>query len=248
VATSGTTTTLVDSTKSWTANQWAGFSVRIFSGTGENQLRRVISNTNTTLTWSSAGTAPDATSRYIIEGFDAGTATSGASTSITDSSKSWTTNRWSNMMVTITAGTGIGQSRSIVSNTSTVLTVTPPWNTNPDSTSTYRIQGDNDKLFIAFGGQSNLFIHNLDSDTMTNARRFDSGLARLGSAQYGSDAPVAITSISRTGTTATVTTVNNHHFRTGNIVTHAEATAQMLHYIIFQPLLLLLVQPPIPIQ
>lgn len=224
VATSGTTTTLVDSSKSWTADQWSGYFVRIFSGTGENQLRRVTSNTSTTLTWSSAGTAPDSTSRYIIEGFDAGAATSGDSTSITDSSKTWTTNRWSNMMITITAGTGMGQSRSIVSNTATALTVTPSWNINPDSTSRYRIQGDNDKLFIAFGGQSNLFIHNLDSDTMTNARRFDSGLARLGSAQYGSDVPVAIASISRTGTTATVTTVNNHHFRTGNVVTHAGAT------------------------
>lgn len=224
IATSGSTTTLVDSAKSWTTNQWAGFFVRIFSGTGENQLRRVTSNTSTTLTWSSTGTAPDGTSRYIIEGLDAGTATSGASTSITDSSKSWTTNRWSNMMVTITAGTGIGQSRSIVSNTSTAMTVTPPWTTNPDSTSTYRIQGDSDKLFIAFGGQSNLFIHNLDSDTMTNSRRLDSGLVRQGSAQYGSDPAVAIASTARTGTTATVTTVNNHNFRTGQTVTHAGAT------------------------
>lgn len=224
VATSGSTTTLVDSTKSWATNQWVGYYVRIFSGTGENQLRRVISNTNTTLTWSSAGTAPDATSRYIIEGFDAGTATSGASTSITDSSKTWTTNRWSNMMVTITAGTGMGQSRSIVSNTSTALTVTPSWNTSPDNTSSYKIHGDNDKLFIAFGGQANLFIHNLDSDTMTNGRKFDSGLARLGSAQYGSDPAVAIASTTRTGTTATVTTVNNHNFKTGNVVVHSGAT------------------------
>ena len=82
-ATSGTTTTLVDTTKSWTTNQWAGYYVRVFTGTGEGQLRPIVSNTNTTLTWSSAGTAPDTTTRYFITGFDAGTASSAGSESST---------------------------------------------------------------------------------------------------------------------------------------------------------------------
>lgn len=224
IATSGTTTTLVDSQKSWDTNQWAGYYVRIFSGTGENQLRPIISNTSNTLTWSVAGTAPDTTSRYMIEGLDAGTASSSSSTSIVDSSKNWSVNRWANMMVTILSGTGAGQSRSIVSNTTNTLTVTPAWNTNPDSTSVYKIQGDTDKLFFMYGGQASLFVHNLEDDTVTNGRRFDGGLTRQGSAQYGQDPPVAIASISRSGTTATVTTVNNHNFRTGQTITHRGAT------------------------
>jgi len=224
IATSGTTTSLVDSQKDWVVNQWTGYYVRIFSGTGENQLRQITSNTATTLTWSSAGTAPNTTSRYMIEGLDAGVATSATSTSLVDSSKTWPTNRWSNMMVSIVSGTGVGQNRSIVSNTSTALTVTPVWNTNPDTTSVYKIQGDTDKLFFMYGGQTPLFIHNLEDDTVTYGRRFDGGLTRQGSAQYGQDTPVAIASTSRSGTTATVTTVNNHNFRTGQTITHRGAT------------------------
>jgi hypothetical protein len=224
IATSGTTTSLVDSQKDWVVNQWTGYYVRIFSGTGENQLRQITSNTATTLTWASTGTAPDTTSRYMIEGLDAGVATSATSTSLVDSSKTWSTNRWSNMMVSIVSGTGAGQNRSIVSNTSTALTVTPAWNTNPDTTSVYKIQGDTDKLFLMYGGQASLFIHNLEDDTVTNGRRFDGGLTRQGSAQFGQDTPVAISSTSRSGTTATVTTVNNHNFRTGQTITHRGAT------------------------
>ncbi len=68
------TTTLQDTTKSWTTNQWVGYYVRIFSGTAEGQTRVITSNTANTLTWISAGTAPDGTSRYFIDGFDVGTA------------------------------------------------------------------------------------------------------------------------------------------------------------------------------
>ncbi len=73
---SNDTTHLQDTTKSWTVNQYAGYYVRIFSGTGENQLKQIISNTSNTLAWTGAATAPDTTSRYFIEAFDAGTLTS----------------------------------------------------------------------------------------------------------------------------------------------------------------------------
>jgi hypothetical protein len=70
------TTTLQDTTKSWTTNQWAGYYLRIFSGTGEDQLRTISSNTSNTLTWVTVGTSPDNTSRYFIEAFEAGTVSS----------------------------------------------------------------------------------------------------------------------------------------------------------------------------
>ncbi len=75
------TTTLQDTTKSWTVNQWTGYFLRIYSGTAENQLVTVTSNTTDTLTWTGALTAPTNTSRYFIDAFDAGTLTgSGAMT------------------------------------------------------------------------------------------------------------------------------------------------------------------------
>jgi hypothetical protein len=224
VATSGTTTTLVDNTKQWKVNQFAGYYVRIYTGTGENQLRQIVSNTVDTLTWSGSGTSPDSTSRYLIEGLDAGTTTSATATALVDSTKSWAVDRWKNMSVYITSGSGAGQQRSIISNTSTTLTVSPPWNTNPDSTSTYKIQGDSDKLFVMYGGQAAVVVHNLERDSMSYGREYDNGLCRSGSARYGSDYAIPITSTTRSGTTATVTTAVPHNFRTGQSISHLGAT------------------------
>lgn len=70
---------------------------------------------------------------------DSGTATAGGSTTLTDSGKSWTTNAYAGYTVWVYGGTGSGQYRVISSNTSTQLTVSVAWTTNPDATSTYRI-------------------------------------------------------------------------------------------------------------
>jgi hypothetical protein len=70
-ATAGGASTLTNSAKTWTTNQWANSQVRIVSGTGAGQIRTIASNTGTVLTTSAAWTtAPDATSVYSIEGND----------------------------------------------------------------------------------------------------------------------------------------------------------------------------------
>ncbi len=56
-----------------------------------------------------------------------------------DSTKAWEANAWAGMVLRILAGTGAGQRRTIVSNTATVITVTPAWGTLPDTTSEYDI-------------------------------------------------------------------------------------------------------------
>ena len=223
IATSGTTTTLVDTTRNWTINQWTGYWVRIYSGTAVNQLRLVTSNTSTALTFAT-GTSPDATSRYLIEGFTAGTATSATSTTLVDTAQAWSTNRWANLQILITSGTGAGQVKPILSNTATAITIPTAWATTPDTTSTYRVQGDNDKLFIMAGGQAMMMTHNIDADYTTAARLQDYGVARIGSAQYSDQIPVAIATITFVTTTATVTTVNNHNFKTGWTISHGGAT------------------------
>ena len=223
-ATGGSSTTLIDSglgidRAAWTTNQWVNYWVYIFSGTGVGQIRQITGNTTTTLTWASSGTAPDSTSRYLILGFDAGIATSGASTTITDSTKSWSVNRWANYAVRILDGTGAGQVRPIVSNTATVITIVGSWTTNPDSTSVYAIQGDPDKFYIQLGGIAALGIHNSDSMVTSFGRQQDFGIARSASATVAGHQPIAITSVSNSTTTATVTTVHNHQFKVGNLVT-----------------------------
>lgn len=61
------TTTLVDTTKNWTASQWINYQVRITDGTGKGQVRVITANDATSLTFA-AGTDLDATSVYSIEG------------------------------------------------------------------------------------------------------------------------------------------------------------------------------------
>lgn len=81
----------------------------------------------------------DGTYCAIDLGGDAGTASAGAATTLTDSSKAWSTNRWTGAYVQITAGTGSGQRRRIASSTGTVLTVDRAWGTTPDATSVYAV-------------------------------------------------------------------------------------------------------------
>jgi hypothetical protein len=69
---------------------------------------------------------------------DSGTAESATDTTLTDTDKSWDTNEFQGCKVYITGGTGVGQSRTITSNTTDTLTVAT-WTTNPDATSTYVI-------------------------------------------------------------------------------------------------------------
>lgn len=74
-------------------------------------------------------------------GNQTGTATSGTTTTLVDSTESWSANYFAGRTVTITAGTGAGESGLIVSNTATTLTISAAWATAPNATSVYSISG-----------------------------------------------------------------------------------------------------------
>lgn len=89
---------------------------------------------------------------YQIEGagktlFDNGVVASSSASTIVSSGKIWTTNQWANYQVKIYAGTGIGQVRTISSNTASQITITSNWATNPDSTSLFEIVGSNENMW-----------------------------------------------------------------------------------------------------
>ncbi len=130
--TSGGAATLTDTSKTWTIDQWVGRTVELTAGVGSGESRTVLSNTATQLTMSANWTAPP----EVPAG---GTATAGGASTLSDSTKTWTINRYASLMVTLTGGTGSGQTRTIASNTATQLTVSVPWSTNPDATTTYTI-------------------------------------------------------------------------------------------------------------
>ncbi len=70
-ATGGSTSTLIDTSQSWTTNAYAGWHVTLYDGTGAGQYALVASNTATTLTLTTTGyswtVAPDTTSYYCLK-------------------------------------------------------------------------------------------------------------------------------------------------------------------------------------
>lgn len=139
-ASSGSTTTLVDSSKNWVVNCWAGYRMRIESGTGFGSgIITITNNTATTITYTTQSFTPDSTTHYEI--WDTwGIMTAGAITSVTETgTKNWTVNMWAGKRIRLTGGTSPGQEVAITSNTATVLTIATV--TLPDTTTTYAILG-----------------------------------------------------------------------------------------------------------
>jgi hypothetical protein len=232
------TTTLQDTTQIWEVNKWADYWVYLYSGTGRNQIAKITSNTSNTLTFSVLTTAPDNTTRYQIMGFDAGTITNANNGTVTDSTKSWTTNQWTNFAIRILAGTGAGQLRTINTNTSNTLTTYMDWNIEPDSTSIYSIQGDTNNLYFAWGGAAEIFLYrNSDFDQLGHGRVLDAGIACTMCAMLSDSnhiiheqPPISISTITRSTTTATATTVNAHNLRPGQYVSIHGATGTNAQY------------------
>ncbi len=124
---------LLDAGAGWTVDRFVGYTVEILSGAGAGQTRVISSNTVDVLTVTTAWTTlPDATSNYQIR-------ETNLADKLFDTTKSWTTNVYAGTTVTITGGTGVGQVRTVVSNTNNRLTVTPAWATLPGATTTYRV-------------------------------------------------------------------------------------------------------------
>lgn len=225
-STTGTNTTIVDSTKNWTTNQWANYPVYIFTGTGRGQITTVTSNTGNTLTVGSMATATNSTSRYQILGYDAGKSSgSNSANTFNDSSKTWAVNRWANYGLRILSGTGAGQLRQIQSNSTSTLTTYGGWNVLPDNTSVYSIQGFSETMYFTWGGSGEVFMHNSGNlDMLTHGRMQDFGVANVACALL-TDAnhtiyeqlPIAITSLAGT-TTITATTAQAHNLKVGQYV------------------------------
>lgn len=139
-ATTGSTTTLVDSTKSWWINQWANYKFRIISGTGFGSEITIVSNSGTTLTFAAQTFAPDATSHYIIMDTFGLCTSLGSGTALNDTTKNWVANQWVGKRVRITSGTGVSNETTITSNTATQLVAASGMG-SPTTDSTYTILG-----------------------------------------------------------------------------------------------------------
>lgn len=138
-----------------------------------------LSITNLAATWGTDGRMVT-TGQYGVS-YDSGTASAGAATTLTDSTKSWATDQWIAYQVRITGGTGIGQIRPITDSTGTVLTVAA-WTTNPDATSTYVIEGDENAIYLMGNNTTTTVKYSISANTWAN---LSPTTARAGNAVAG---------------------------------------------------------------
>jgi hypothetical protein len=139
-ATSGTTTSITDTTKNWIRGTWVGHVVRITAGTGLGNELTVTANNNNTITFATATFTPDNTTRYeIMDTF--GTATSGGTTTLVDTAKNWVPNQWTNKRLRFIGGAAVTNEVTITGNTSNTLTFAAT--TAVDSSTNYVIYGKN---------------------------------------------------------------------------------------------------------
>ncbi len=123
-----------------------------------------LSNTGLPATWGTDGKLVNANSRVS---FASGTATAGGASTLTNSAKNWTANQWTNYQIRIIAGTGIGQIRTIASNTGTVVTVSSAWTTQPDATSQYSIEGNDDYFYLLGNNAVTMYRYSRSANTWT---------------------------------------------------------------------------------
>lgn len=117
-----------------------------------------------------------------FKSFATGTATAGASTTLTNSGKAWATNQWANSQIRITAGTGAGQIRTVASNTGTVITVSAAWTTTPDATSQYSLEGNDDFVYFIGNNAVTMYRYSVSANTWTT---LSPGAARGGAPGAG---------------------------------------------------------------
>lgn len=110
---------------------------------------------------------------------------------------------FANFEIRITAGTGAGQTRTVLSNTSSRINTARDWDTTPDATSVYQIWRDVGKLFLAGGNDAGMLQYNQDTDQWTTGKQLDFGQCNQLAADKVGDNPIAITSITRTATSIT---------------------------------------------
>ncbi len=123
-----------------------------------------LSITNLAGTWGTDGRMVTA---CMGVSYDSGTASSGGATTIVDSTKAWGTDQWINYQVRITGGTGIGQIRPITDSNGTTLTVAT-WTTNPDDTSTYVIEGDENAIYLMGNNTTTTVKYSISGNSWAN--------------------------------------------------------------------------------
>lgn len=122
-----------------------------------------LTTTGLPATWGTDGKMVGTSTGEVMS---SGTVTSATSTTLVCSSKTYTTNNWVNYQVRITGGTGIGQIRTITTNTATTLTVAA-WTVTPDITSTFEITPNDDFIYLLGNNAVTMYRYSISGSNWT---------------------------------------------------------------------------------
>lgn len=144
-----------------------------------------------------------------------------------DSTLSLSANQYANYEIRILSGTGIGQTRNIITNSLSAFVIGRDWSTIPDGTSQYGIYRDNNKIYWTGNGGSTIFQYDAASDLTYTGKVFDYGTARSGSASIAGFEPISIASITRTANAVATVAVasGGSGYVVGQVVTITGTTA-----------------------
>lgn len=154
----------------------------------------------------------------LVPVFVTGSLTSGSYRSAVDPTQNWGINQWRNYRF---VNTTTGIERLIISNTQNTVFFASDLDIANSGSNQYSIIVDDDKSYISGGNFATMGqFSNLNNSTYTS-QRLDEGVANIASVRYQS-APsfqIPISTITRTGNIATVTTITGHPFETGDLIT-----------------------------
>ena len=147
--------------------------------------------------------------------FVSGSLTSGSARVAQDTTQNWSTNQWANYRF---INKTTGYERAIVSNNKDTLFFRQDLDVPPSGTNAYQIVHDSDKLYMNGGNFSTMAQYSCRTNTWLPAQRYDEGVLNVAHVRFSSsyEAMHPITSITRTGQVATVTTITGHPFVTGD--------------------------------
>lgn len=149
--------------------------------------------------------------------FITGSLTSGSNRSAQDTTQNWGINQWANYRFVDKTS---GYERAIISNNSNTLFFKQDLDFPPSGTDAYQIIHDSDKLYLNGGNFSTMAQYSCRTNSWYQSQRFDEGVLNVGYVRFSSsfESMHPITSITRTGQVATVTTITGHPFVTGDRV------------------------------
>lgn len=145
----------------WNAGTMSATSYRVYDPLLGTWTSLVV--TGTPGSWGTDGRLVSTPSNEV---FATGSATSGSSNTVVNSTKTWTVNQWCNYQVRIVSGSGIGQVKTILSNTSTTLTTSgSSFSPVPDETSIYEITGNDDYLYLLGNNSVNMYRYSISNNS-----------------------------------------------------------------------------------